>query len=201
MNLSNKYYQLIKEGYCVFENVLDKRMIQSLSILAENILGNQTNEEKEKFRSQGSLVPVSIDPIFAELISYPAAIQALGSLGYKDPKFMSGYIISKPPKSPRLFWHSDFMMYNESGVMDKYPEQLFLMYYIQDTTAHNGCLRVIPGSHLAENPLHHELEDAHAETLARAVARGVRTAERIVLGIIEPSSQHQCKALIIQRIY
>jgi ectoine hydroxylase-related dioxygenase (phytanoyl-CoA dioxygenase family) len=42
--------------------------------------------------------------------------------------------------------------------------QLFLMVYLVDTTPHNGCLRVLPGSHLQKIPLDDELgmEDPHA---------------------------------------
>ena len=35
--------------------------------------------------------------------------------------------------------------------------QLFLMVYLVDTTPANGCLRVLPGSHLRKIPLDDEL--------------------------------------------
>jgi ectoine hydroxylase-related dioxygenase (phytanoyl-CoA dioxygenase family) len=41
------------------------------------------------------------------------------------------------------------------------PQQYFLMYYLVDTSRHNGCLRVIPGSHLKRHPLHDLPRNAH----------------------------------------
>src|SRR3546814_18174075 len=38
------------------------------------------------------------------------------------------------------------------------------MIYLTDTTRENGCLRVIPGSHRHDHPLHH-LEAAHSAEL------------------------------------
>ncbi len=35
---------------------------------------------------------------------------------------------------------------------------MFLSYYLQDLTVENGCLQVIPGSHLRRLPLHDELQ-------------------------------------------
>jgi ectoine hydroxylase-related dioxygenase (phytanoyl-CoA dioxygenase family) len=37
------------------------------------------------------------------------------------------------------------------------------MYYLVDTSRANGCLRVVPGSHLRRVPLHDELLEAHTE--------------------------------------
>ena len=48
------------------------------------------------------------------------------------------------------------------------PPQVFLMYYLTDTSRENGCLRVIPGSHTRHNPLHDVLAEPHSEVLGRA---------------------------------
>jgi len=42
-----------------------------------------------------------------------------------------------------------------------WPTQVFLSYYLVDTTRENGCLRVIPGTHLRRTPLHDILPPAH----------------------------------------
>ena len=42
------------------------------------------------------------------------------------------------------------------------------MYYLIDTTPHNGCLRTIPGSHLQHNPLHDHLNNPHAQDISMA---------------------------------
>ena len=50
----------------------------------------------------------------------------------------------------------------------RYPVQLFAMYYLQDTTRENGCLRVIPRSHVTEMPLHKILGAAHSTEVRQA---------------------------------
>jgi ectoine hydroxylase-related dioxygenase (phytanoyl-CoA dioxygenase family) len=39
------------------------------------------------------------------------------------------------------------------------------MYYLTDTTPQNGCLRVLPGSHLKRHPLHDKISPVHTEEL------------------------------------
>ena len=43
----------------------------------------------------------------AKLVAHPKMIQALAELGFSQPKFGHGRIISKPAYSPPLFWHED----------------------------------------------------------------------------------------------
>ena len=79
-----------------------------------------------------------------------------------------GYIISKPALSPPLFWHFDWAGWDHPFSWAKIPAQLFFMYYLVDTNINNGCLRVIPKSHIEENPLHELFGDAHSSKLRQA---------------------------------
>ena len=45
------------------------------------------------------------------------------------------------------------------------PQQVFLMYYLVDTDRHNGCLRLISGSHVKRHPMHDAVPDAHTNAL------------------------------------
>ena len=49
----------------------------------------------------------TVDPVFLELIAWQPALDALVQLGWPagGATFTDGYIISKPPHSPPLFWH------------------------------------------------------------------------------------------------
>lgn len=165
----DKYKQLIEQGYCIFEQILDDAFLQQLRDTCGKLIGKQTEEESRALRAMGTDIPLQKDSFFAELIAWPKALEALAALGYAHPKFRSGYVISKPPHSPRLFWHHDYDNWEDSGCFDETPQQLFLMYYLVDTTATNGCLRVIPGTHRHDNPLHAELEEAHSQRLRAAL--------------------------------
>jgi ectoine hydroxylase-related dioxygenase (phytanoyl-CoA dioxygenase family) len=163
--MNMKKEQLIQDGYCIFEGVLDQEMLSKLTQITEQLIAKQTAEEAKRNVTTGSMIHVTSDPELAELIAYPRTLQALESLGYNEPKFSNGYIISKPPKSPRLFWHHDYACWSDPDCFGTVPQQIFLMYYLVDTYPENGCLRVIPRSHHEENPLHNLLEEAHSPNL------------------------------------
>lgn len=167
MTNQEKYDQLMKDGFCVFENVLNADLLKRLRAVTDAMLNAQTEEEKTRYSSQGSLIEVIKEPIFADLIALPTALDAMASLGFDEPKFTCGFVISKPPRGPRLFWHHDWAAWDDPAAFEPLPQQLFLMYYLSDTTRENGCLRVIPGSHRKYNPLLDLLEE-HSPELAAA---------------------------------
>ena len=162
-----KYDQLIANGYCVVTDVLKAEMLTQLRTVTDELLEAQTEDQREAYRSSGSMISVYMHSLFAELVVYPRTLGALEALGFLRPKWSSGYVISKPPQSPPLFWHQDWWGWNDPCSYTALPQQLFLMYYLVDTTPYNGCLRVIKGSHLNRHPLHDILPDAHGEALQR----------------------------------
>ena len=105
------------------------------------------------------------DEIWGELVLHPGLFDCLRRLGYTDVTFTDGYVISKPPQSPQLFWHYDWFTWVEPEDFRPAPQQVFAMYYLTDTSRHNGCLRVIPGSHYRHNPLHEVIGQPHSEEL------------------------------------
>jgi len=169
LNMSTERQQLERDGFCVFDNVLDDELLQRTRQASDRLLGAQSDEHFETQKSTGSLVSVYDDPFFAELVAAPKALHALRSLGYANPKWASGFVISKPPHSPALFWHQDWWGWNEPMSQTwAHPPQAFLMYYLVDTSRANGCLRLIPGTHRKRHQMHDAVPDAHTTDL-RAV--------------------------------
>ncbi|MBV7334517.1 phytanoyl-CoA dioxygenase family protein [Chloroflexi bacterium TSY] len=167
-NAKEKQTQLIDDGFCVFEQVLDEGMLTRVSAASDRLLEAQSAEHFEQQKSTGSLISVWDDPFFAELVAYPPTLETLTALGYPRPRWSTGRVISKPPGSPPLFWHQDWTFWDDPVSYTDVPQNLFLMYYLVDTNPHNGCLRVIKGSHRKRHPLHDALPEAHADTLSRA---------------------------------
>jgi len=165
---ADKYRQLIDDGYCVFPQALSQDLIDRLRDVTNRLLDVQSLDERNKVRAQGSMLPTNSDPIFAELVAYPAALDAFHELGFTDPKFSDGYIISKPGGSPRLFWHYDWFAWEDERSYELPAPQLFCMYYLSDTRRENGCLRVIPGSHVNHHPLHDLIAEPHSKALGQA---------------------------------
>ena len=164
----NRYDQLIRDGFCICPDLLHADLISRLRKTTQRLCDAMTEEHKARFRVQGSMFHTSLDPLFAELIAWPPALEELKAMGFKDPSFTDGYIISKPPRSPGLFWHYDWFVWEDPTAYAPQPQQVFLMYYLDDTCPENGCLRVIPGSHRDHNPLHDILAKPHDEALSCA---------------------------------
>jgi len=165
---SSQYDDIRKNGYCVFPNVLDADMIERLRTVTSRLLAGQSETSRKQYRYQGSDIHLQFqDPVFADLIAWPKSVHCLRQLGFNRPKFWLGTIIGKPPGGPPLYWHQDWPFWDDPISASPDPSQLFLMYYLTDTTPQNGCLRVIPGSHRTKVPLHDQLPPAHSpETLA-----------------------------------
>jgi len=159
--------QLVEEGYCVVESVLDAEMLEAVRAASNALLDAQDPDHFEKQKSTGSLICVYDDPWFAELIAWQPAIDVLATMGYFKPTFSTGFVISKPAHSPPLFWHQDWWGWEHPHSYTPNPQQVFLMYYLVDTTPENGCLRLIPRSHLTRHPMH-DAPEAHTEEIRRA---------------------------------
>ncbi len=165
---SAKRTQLDEAGFCVLPRVLPDDLLDRLRHVTQEILENLPAAHEEDNRSTGSMVSVYEHPLFAELIALPAAQEAIQTLGFSTARFSSGYVISKPPHSPRLFWHYDWAGWDAPDSFTQQSPQIFLMYYLTNTRRENGCLRVVPGSHIHDNDLIPLLDEAHTPELLRA---------------------------------
>jgi hypothetical protein len=161
--------QLRTDGYASIPGFLPLDTLASLRVAADRA-GQRWSEKvgDAALRSQGSMVgvPRLRDPLFGRLIADPRVLAVLDGLGLGDATFTDGYVISKPGRSPRLFWHFDWYGWDDESSYGVDPVQVFVMYYLTDTTAENGCLRVVPGSHLTRHPLHDVITDGHVELSA-----------------------------------
>ena len=171
INDSDMQKQFVNDGFCVFRSVLEPELIDKLRRVTDEALAQQEDAHFKQQRAPGSMVMIDWDmayryDTFAELIAHPKMLKRLAELGFERPKFGHGRIISKPPHSPRLFWHEDGRFWDDPVSYTPQPIQCFLMYYLVDTAPENGCLRVIPGSHLKRHALHDQVPERHTEKLS-----------------------------------
>ena len=157
--------RLKTEGFCHVPGVLDPAALRATRAAAEAALAAVGADHRAQWRSQGSLVPVADHPSFAPLVAHPGFQTMFGQLGFRGTRFSSGYVISKPPGGPALFWHQDWWGWQHPISREDRIAQVALFLYMTDTTRENGCLRLIPGSHRSPHSLH-DLVDAHGPTLA-----------------------------------
>lgn len=159
---------LLSDGFCVVEKALPASLISELQAQSDNILQSVDRDHRDRNRSQGSLVQLADYPQFAPLIGAQELRDIFSAMKFGDPRFSSGYLISKPPQSPALFWHQDWWGWDDKISYTSALTQVFVMIYLTPTTLENGCLRVVPGSHRTRHPLHASLQ-AHDESLSRVV--------------------------------
>ena len=169
---NRKRDRFARDGFFLFEDVLDPHMLDRLRRFSDDVLARQAPEHFEENRTTGSMVLIDWamacrHPVMAELIAHPNALAALRTLGFDEPKFGHGRIISKSAHSPPLFWHEDGRFWNDPVSYTTQPIQCFLMYYLTETTPQNGCLRVIPGSHLNRHWLHDRISPRHTDELRK----------------------------------
>ncbi len=164
--MDTAYQQLCEDGYCVIEQVLDEALLSDISLLSAEALSATSSEHRTQNRSQGSLINIADYPGYAPLIGNAKAREVFQRLSFDDPRFSSGYLISKPPSGPALFWHQDWWGWDDPISYTDEIAQVYFMYYLTDTKPENGCLRVLPGSHRHRHVLH-DADAAHGESLSR----------------------------------
>ena len=154
-----------RNGYCKVGNVFSKEFIQELQAECLALAKAIPVDLRKKYQSQGSLIQLLDYPYFSKVIAHNKLFDCFAEFGCEDTVFSSGYLISKPAKSPPLFWHQDWWGWDHPSSYTSTVAQFFVMIYLQKTDRENGCLRVIPGSHRKDFELLSSLE-AHTDELS-----------------------------------
>lgn len=163
--------QLLEDGYCLIDGHLPDGALEKLRTWSDDWLAR--TEHPPHWKYQGSDVKISgkrnvarrspdfpKDDMVDFLIEHPALIMDALEIG--DLKAGGAFqIISKPAHAPALYWHQDWARWNDPISMSPWPQQVFLNWYLTDTCVENGCIRVIPGSHLRRLDLHEHLIQPH----------------------------------------
>jgi hypothetical protein len=154
--------RLRQDGFVTFPNILDAPMLERLRATTQRLIDTQPASVRQHVRYQGTNIDIWFqDPALTDIVCWPRSLDTLRQLGFSRPKYWSGYIISKPPGGPPLYWHQDWPFWSDPISASPQSAQLFLMYYLVDTRRENGCLRVIPESHRRRVELHDLLPPAH----------------------------------------
>ena len=153
------------DGFAVLPGLLPREDVARLQREAEAATRALSSAHRERYRSNGTLENLADHEGLARVALSHTIMDALRGLGATDPRWTSGYLISKPPGGAPLFWHQDWWGWGWEASYDAPAPQLFVMIYLVETSPSNGCLRVIPGSHRRAHELH-DLGTAHGQALA-----------------------------------
>ena len=184
---------LERDGFVVLKNVLGSDMLKRVNDTSNILIESDKYKHLQIDKYTGSLIPLSKSSNYAELIAHDRVLDIIrDTLGFSDIRWMSGFLISKPPKGPSLGWHQDSWYWDDDKAYETSPAQLFAMYYLTDTRVANGCLRVIPGTHIKKHRLHDELGRAHSNEVRsksdgeipfREKTEHMRTSDCIDVGV------------------
>ncbi|MFD7666064.1 phytanoyl-CoA dioxygenase family protein [Streptomyces sp. NPDC059788] len=156
--------QMETDGFCLIKGALPDDLVTRLRDLADRKLRSEKESHFRRYAHHGSLIPIHIeDDPHPDVLTSPALADAFRRLGFTDPRWISGYVITKPPRSPGLWWHQDWWAWDHDLSFAHRPAQVFCMLYLQKTRRENGALRVIAGSHRNRHPLHDALPEPHTQ--------------------------------------
>ena len=159
-----KRKQMLHDGYCVIDDILTEGFLQELRAESERLIAGHVQPDDVVYQGQHVNVRGEENPHIQKLLEWQPSRDALEQIGFGDFTTSGGIIIlTKDPGAPALYWHQDWMRWNDPLSCAPWPQTIFLNYYLTDTTPENGCLKVIPGTHRKRIPLHDILVPAHEQ--------------------------------------
>jgi ectoine hydroxylase-related dioxygenase (phytanoyl-CoA dioxygenase family) len=159
-----KRHQLERDGFCVIDDILSGKFLQELREESERLMEDWVMPIDFKYQGQHVTERGENNAIIQKLLDWAPSRQALEQIGYGDFADTGGIILlTKDPGEPALYWHQDWMQWNDPISVSPWPQIIFLSYYLQDTSIENGCLKIIPGTHHQRIPLHDQLIPAHEQ--------------------------------------
>ena len=129
-----------RDGYVIFRNVIDRQLIKEVNDHVEWLQQRHPDVRPEQLGH----VFLRDDPFWVRLVSDPRLLQIASVFVGPDLALFASHYISKPPYSGQpVLWHQDaaFWPLDPMSVVT-------LWLAVDNSTPENGCVRVIPGSHL-----------------------------------------------------
>lgn len=154
-------------GWTVLPGFLDQAALEAISAGLGEVL--RLPRPSCMNRPGNDLVPLRwCDAIVGHVLGSRQRTRRLGDLlRSEDLKWLSGYVSSKAPHSPALWWHQDWWCWDHPISFRRAAVQVAVLCYLQDTDRNNGALRVLPGSHHKSAPMHALLPELHGEHASR----------------------------------
>ena len=115
-------------------------------------------------RPHNTLTPLAWnDDLVQLLLTEQVLARVRDATAATDLRWISGYVSTKEPRSPPLWWHQDWWCWDHPISQQERAAQVALLLYLDNTDAANGALRVLPGSHRRRHPVHDTLVTAQVD--------------------------------------
>ena len=142
------FYQ--RQGYLILENVLSAAELQELRAATEGL-----REERARIAGDDRIAAIMdfalLDDAFMQAAHQPTMLAAVTQLIGENLRLQHCKLNWKPPTkgTGEVDWHQDFPFLPHTNY-----DLLACMILLDDSVPENGCMRVIPGSHL-RGPVDH----------------------------------------------
>ena len=128
-----------RDGYVIFRNVIDEQLLAEMDGHVTWLEGQHPDLRPEHF---GHWL-VAQDPFWVRVISDARLLEIAEKFVGPNIALFASHYISKPPFSGEaVLWHQDGAYWPLEPM-----EVVTLWLAVDPSTAENGCVRVIPGSH------------------------------------------------------
>jgi phytanoyl-CoA hydroxylase len=189
-----------RDGYLTAQAILSQEQLIMLRAESDRLLALCSGEperyhrriewERDHLRKEESfgmervirkLEPISdLSPIFTEFASSPAIVESVGEILGGPVELFEDKLNLKLPGGSPYPWHQDWVCCWRAHT----DELVTCFIYLDDADEINGCLHVIPGSHLGKPMLpfkegsRFEIDPAHID-VARSVPVPLKAGEMI----------------------
>lgn len=131
-----------KNGYVIFRDVLDGELIKEVNGHVEWLQARHPDVRPEQLGH----VYLRDDPFWVRLVSDERLLRIAERFIGPDIALFASHYISKPPYAGQpVLWHQDAAFWPLEPM-----EVVTLWLAVDHSTPDNGCVRVVPGSHLAD---------------------------------------------------
>jgi len=167
-----------EEGYVLPEaQVFDEAEFQELLSIFEEDLDRYGEEDLDVMHER--------DARLFKFLLHDAVLDLIQPLVGSDIGLWSSHFISKPPYIGRETpWHEDAAYWN--GRMDNWESVVTVWVALDPVDTDNGCMRVVPGSHLTPFSQYEEADTA-AAVFDRKIIEGSVEEEQAVNFVLDPN--------------
>lgn len=109
--------QLEQAGFAVVKGAFDLEEVVEMASSAARLAAAQPLDAQRRQQYTGSLISLGSAGVYARMLSNERVQALFASMGppYSSAGFMNGYVISKPPRGRRLYWHQDWWGWDEAA--------------------------------------------------------------------------------------
>lgn len=151
-------------------------------LLAEDELDELRQNFEERWQSKGDVrgdeldTPHFDDPRLLRFLSSPRVLDLVEGIVGPNILLWSSHFIAKEPRVGRATpWHEDSAYWN--GRLSSYDKIVTVWLALDRTTKANGCMKVVPGSHLEGGFSDYRPVEGETHTFATEITRTTDESE------------------------